>query len=212
MLPPPSQKSSNRFDPGMISPDALLELDAADLGGDGAPLQAIEPAVGPPGQRVGHRVGVFHAEAGEQDLGIAVGHVVAVAVGIEEQIRRLEDEHAAVAERQAARQVQPGDEVLGAVGAAVAVGVLQDRDPVGALSARAAAARGRGRRRSASSDRPSPASGPAGLGYCRYWMTQSRPRSSNSMATGWRIIGSPAKSRTSRPSATVIRPAASSGG
>ena len=91
----------------VISPDALLELDAADLGRDRAPLKTVEPAVGPPGQRVRHRVGVFHAEAGQEHLGIAVGPVVVVAVGIEEQVRRLEDEDAAVAEGQPARQVQP---------------------------------------------------------------------------------------------------------
>ena len=105
----------------------------ADLGRDGAPLQAVEPAVGPPGQRVGHRVGVLHAEAGQEHLGIAVGPIVAVAVGVEQQVGRLEDEDAAVAEGQAAGQVQPGHEVVGSIGPAVAVGVLEDRDPIGAL-------------------------------------------------------------------------------
>ena len=124
MLPPPSQNSSNRLVARVVAPDALLELDAADLGRDRAPLEAVEPAVRPPGQRVGHRVGVFHAEAGQEHLGIAVGPVVAVAVGVEQQVRRLEDEHAAVAEGQPAGQVQPGHEVAGAVGPAVAVGVL----------------------------------------------------------------------------------------
>ena len=116
---------------GVIAPDALLELDAADPGRDGRPLQAVEPAVRAPGERVGHRVGVFHAEAGEQHLGVAVGTVVAVAVGIEQQVRGLEDEHAPMAECQPAGQVQPGQEVVGPVGPAVAVGVLEDRHPVG---------------------------------------------------------------------------------
>ena len=133
MLPPPSQKSSNRLLRRVVAPDALLKLDAPDLGRDRAPLQAVEPAVGPPGERVGHRVGVFHAEAGQEHLGIAVGPVVAVAVRIKEQVRDLDDEHAAVAERQAARQVQPGHKIMGAVGPAVAVGVLQDRDAIRAL-------------------------------------------------------------------------------
>src|SRR5262249_31702710 len=39
----------------MIAPDTLLELDTADVGRNGAPLAAIQPAVRPPGQRVGHR-------------------------------------------------------------------------------------------------------------------------------------------------------------
>ena len=29
---------------------------------------------------------------------------------------------------------------------------------------------------------------PAGLGYCRYWSTHMRPRSSKLMLTGWRIM------------------------
>ena len=117
----------------VVAPDALLELDPADPGRHRAPLEAVEPAVGPPGQGVGHRVGVFHAEAGQEHLGVAVGPVVAVAVRVEQQVRGLEDEDAAGAEGQPARQVQPGHEVVGAVGPAVAVGVLQDGDPIRAL-------------------------------------------------------------------------------
>ena len=56
VLPPPSAKSSNRRVAGMIAPDPLLELVAADPGRDGAPLRAVEPAVGPPGHRVDGRV------------------------------------------------------------------------------------------------------------------------------------------------------------
>ena len=68
---------------------------------------------------------------GEQDLGVAVGPVVAVPVGIEEQVRGLADEDAAVADRQRRGQVQPVDEDRRLVGPAVAVGVLEDLDPVG---------------------------------------------------------------------------------
>ena len=90
----------------MVAPDALLKADAANVGRHGAALRAIEPAVGAPLQRVDHRVRVFHAEAGEQHLGIAVGHVVAIAIGIEQQVRRLADIDAAVADRQGRGQVQ----------------------------------------------------------------------------------------------------------
>ena len=114
----------------VVAPHALLKLDAADPGRDGAPLQAVEPAVRPPGERVRHRVGVFHAEARQEHLGIAVGPIVAVAVRIEEQVGDLDDEHAAIAECQAAGQVEPGDKIMGTIGAAVAVGVLEDRDAV----------------------------------------------------------------------------------
>src|SRR5262249_40757246 len=58
--------------PRAIAPDALLELDAADVGRHRATLRAVEPAVGAPGQRVGEGVGVVHAEALEQDLRVAV--------------------------------------------------------------------------------------------------------------------------------------------
>src|SRR4051812_38783697 len=42
--------------PGVIAPDALLERDAADVGSDRAPLRPIQPAVRPPGERVGEGV------------------------------------------------------------------------------------------------------------------------------------------------------------
>ena len=72
-----------------------------DLAGAGAAGGAVEPAVRPPLERVGERVRVVHAEAGEQHLGVAVGHVVVVLVRVEEQVRRLDDVDAAVAEAEA---------------------------------------------------------------------------------------------------------------
>ena len=45
---------------------------------------------------------------------------------------------------------------------------------------------------------------PAGLGYCRYWITHSLPRSSKLMATGCRTIGSCAKTDTSNPAGNCI--------
>ena len=87
MLPPPSAKSSNCRVAGMIAPDPLLELVAADPGRDGAPLRAVEPAVGPPGHRVDGRVRVLEPEPGEQHLGVAVGPIVVVSIGIEQQVR-----------------------------------------------------------------------------------------------------------------------------
>ena len=91
------EPSRQRVEP----PDGLLELDPADGVARRAAGDAVEPAVRPPGEVIGQRLGVLHAEAGEQDLGVAVGHVVAVAVGVEQQVGRLEDVDAAVAERQA---------------------------------------------------------------------------------------------------------------
>ena len=68
-------------------------------------------------------------------FGIAIGHVVAVCIRIEEQVGRIEDVHAAVAELDAGGEVQAVDEILRRVGAAVAVGVFEDRDAVGAARA-----------------------------------------------------------------------------
>ena len=114
----------------MIAPDALLKADAADIGRDGASLGPIEPAVGAPRERVGKGVCVFHAEAGEQNPGRPVGTIVAVAIGVEQEVRRLRDEHAAISQRHPGREIEVGDEILDDIGAAVAVGVFIDRDPV----------------------------------------------------------------------------------
>src|SRR5262245_11473561 len=76
---------------------------------------------------------VLHAETGEANFRITIGNVVAIAVGIEKQIWRLKHEHAAVAESESAGEIQTGDEIVCAVGAAIAIGVLKDGDAVGAF-------------------------------------------------------------------------------
>ena len=82
----------------MVAPDGLAkETDAFDGRGAGAAVRAVEPAVGAPGETIRAGVGVFDAEAGEMHLGVAVGAVGAIAVGIEEKIRRIQDPHAAAA-------------------------------------------------------------------------------------------------------------------
>ena len=78
-------------------------------------------------------MGVFLAEPGQQDFGIAVGDVVAVAVGIEEKIRRLHDEDAAAADAETGCEVEPGDKVSGLPKAAALVRVEEDRELVGPL-------------------------------------------------------------------------------
>src|SRR5439155_24079580 len=97
----------------------------------GAAGGAVEPAVRAPLQRVGERMGVVHAEAGEEYLRIAVGNVVLVLVRVEEQVRRLDDIDAAVAEAEAAGNVEARDEVLALAIDAVLVGVIADGDAVG---------------------------------------------------------------------------------
>lgn len=117
----------------MVAPNALLKGDAADVGRDRASVGSVEPAIGAPLQRIGKRVRVFHAEPAKQNFRIAVGQVVLVLVGIEEQVRRLHDEHAPVPQGQAGRQVQTGNEILALVGVTVAVNVFQNRNPVDSL-------------------------------------------------------------------------------
>ena len=123
----------------VVSPDPLLKFGAANPCGDGASLCAIEPAVGPPGHRVHRGVGVLKAKAREQHFGLAVGPVVAVSIGVEQQIRGLADKDPPVTDSQAGGQVQAVDEDGFFVGPAVAVGVFEDLDPVRATRA----ARGR---------------------------------------------------------------------
>ena len=193
----------------VIAPEALLEFDAADAARGRAAVDAVEPAVGAPGEMVRQRLGVFHAEAGEQHFRIGVGHVVAVRVGIEQQVRHVEHEHAAVAELDAGGQVQAVDEILGAVGAAVAVGVFKDRDPVRA--ARAA----RRRLGHAVVDGPRPAIDfhPLEAGRVRVLQVLDRPQPAAVVALHEdRLpdLGSLAKSVTLRPLAVVMCLTASS--
>jgi len=126
----PFAEQLEAFGGRVVAPDALLKTDAANVRRDGAALRAVEPAVGAPLQGIDHGVRVFHAKTLEQHLGVAVGQVVAVLVGIEQQVRRLADVDAAVANGQRRGEIQTGDEVLGAIRAAVAVGVFEDRDLV----------------------------------------------------------------------------------
>ena len=104
----------------------------ADLAGRGGPATAVEPAIGPPSQAVGERVVVLDGdpEPVEHDLGGTVGHVVAVAVGDEQQPGRAEQPDAAEAELDAAEALDVVGEDRAPVGPAVAVGVLEDQDPI----------------------------------------------------------------------------------
>src|SRR5207245_10025023 len=108
----------------MIAPDALLKFQAAKLRRGGAAVQAVEPAVRAPGQVIRHGLGVFHAEAAQQHLGVAIGNIIAVPIGIKKQIGRLHYEYAAVAEGEARAEIGAADEVFELVGAVVADGVL----------------------------------------------------------------------------------------
>ena len=130
----------------MIAPDAGVERHAlvvgrarlADARVREHAVAAVEPAVRAPDEGVERLVRVLVGPAVEQDLRLAVGHVVAVAIGNEQQVRRRADPHAAEADFQAAHQVQPLGEHRALVELAVAVGVFEDQDAVAALALRRA--------------------------------------------------------------------------
>src|SRR5690606_4984968 len=90
----------------VIPPATLLKFNAPNVASRGAAVHAIQPAVRSPREVVGHGLGVLHAKPREQNLGIAVGHVVSVVVGIEQQIRHVDYKHAAMAKGQTGGQIQ----------------------------------------------------------------------------------------------------------
>ena len=81
-------------------------------------------------------VSVVLAPAVEQDLGRAIGAVVAVSVGNEIELRGRTDPDSAEADLEAADQVQVIGEDLAGIEAAVAVGVFEDEDAIARLSLR----------------------------------------------------------------------------
>ncbi len=94
-------------------------------------MAAVEPAIGTPAQAVrhvvAHRVGV---PAVEHDLGHSVGHVVAVAIGQEQQPGRAQRPDAAETHFHAAEPLGLVPEDCTAIGRAVVVVVAQDHNPV----------------------------------------------------------------------------------
>jgi hypothetical protein len=78
-------------------------------------------------------VGVVHSEPAQQHFGIAIGYVVSIQVGVEQQIGRLGNKHAAVSDGHSGGEIQVGEKVFDGVRASVSVGVFVDRNPVVAL-------------------------------------------------------------------------------
>ena len=122
----------------VVAPDALpgrndrrsIRPGATDAAGDRAPLGGVEPAIGPPAEIVGDRVGILDAEALQMDDRIAVGLIVPVGVGIEEEVRRLENPQTGGIEREARDEAQSIDKNTMFFGDPVAVGILVERDPI----------------------------------------------------------------------------------
>ncbi len=99
-----------------------IETGTRDPARGGAPLRAVEPAVRSPNQAVRDGVGVLEPEAGQPCFRRAVGDVVAVGVGIEEQVRGVHDPHAAVAAQGGVGHIEAVGEYLVTVKSAVAPG------------------------------------------------------------------------------------------
>src|SRR5262249_26766099 len=88
---------------------------------------AIEPAVRAPRQPVDDVVSdAAHRPAIQHDLRLAIGHVVAIPVGNEQQVRGTEDPHAAEADRDAGQVLPLVPENGALVEAADVVAVLED--------------------------------------------------------------------------------------
>ena len=114
----------------MIAPDRLLKLEPPHLRRHGAALASVQPAIRTEDQRIRERLRVLDPEAAQQDFGRRIRNVITVAIRIEKQVRRLHDKHAAVPEGDARGEVEPVDEILRAVGHAVGIRILEDRDPI----------------------------------------------------------------------------------
>ena len=71
-VPSPFREQLELLGERMVAPDALLELDPANVAGAGAAVEAVEPPVRPPGEVICDRLRILHPETLEQDLGIGV--------------------------------------------------------------------------------------------------------------------------------------------
>jgi hypothetical protein len=81
----------------------------------------------------------------EAHFGIAIGHVIAISVRIEEQIRRVHHPQTTVPAQHGVRHVQAIEHDFGFVESAIAIRVLVNRDDVAAMIVDAAARAGRDR-------------------------------------------------------------------
>ncbi len=77
-------------------------------------------------------MGVFQAEAAEVDRGVGVGDVVAVGVGIEEEIGWVEDPDPSPPNQDRRDDIQACDDILCFVIGSIAVGIFEHADFVGA--------------------------------------------------------------------------------
>src|SRR5882724_3409692 len=74
---------------------------------------------------------ILHAEPCQQYLRVAIRHVIAIAIGVKKQIRRLQNEHAAMTERHSRAKIQAADEIFESMGAAIGVEIIANREAIG---------------------------------------------------------------------------------
>ena len=97
-------------------------------------VRAIEPSVGPPRERVEHLVRVLVSPSVEHHLRRPGGTILSLVDGDEQQMRRRSDPDAAEPHLDRAEEVQVLHEDLPPVESSVAVGVLEDENPVSPLA------------------------------------------------------------------------------
>ena len=126
--------------PRVEAPDAGVDLAAllgrrtrlADDGVGEYTVAAVEPAIGAPGEAVQGLMGVLHRPTIEHHLGLA--RAILRVLGDEEQFGRRADPDAAVADLDAAHEVEAFEEDRALGVRAVAVHVLEDEDAVAPLA------------------------------------------------------------------------------
>src|SRR5262249_27139921 len=120
-----------RVDAEQGAGEAVVLALVLDVGMVEDPIEAVEPAIGAPGQRVGQFVRVGASEAGNDDFGFARGLAVGTDL-VEEDVGRVGDPDAAVADGNARGNVEALGEHGDLVDLAVAVGVFEDLDAIAA--------------------------------------------------------------------------------
>src|SRR5207247_9616771 len=112
-----------------------VELHLVDLRVGEDAVQSVQPAIRSPLERVKRFMRVLTAEAGEEDL-LMIAAARALSVAQEEQVGRCSQEDAAIADLDAAGQVEAGRQILALrpdrdlVGLSRTRGIFQDLDSI----------------------------------------------------------------------------------
>ncbi len=121
---------------GVIPPYALpepadvLRHCRRDITGRCGAVRSVQPAVRAPHQTVRDRVRILQSEPREVHHRVAIGNVIPVGIGIEQQIRRVEYPDPPATGDKGCRNIESRDDILVGVVRSVGVGVLEDGDLV----------------------------------------------------------------------------------